>query len=65
MRKNSYERMTIVEQLISVKEKTCEYACKYYDEGSYHESVNRKVYLQKYCHECPLGKVHYEEMQEL
>lgn len=48
MRRKNFADMTVVEQLVRIREDVCEYACKYREAGE-----------TKYCHECPLGKIHY------
>lgn len=61
MRKRNFKDMTVVEQLIKIREDTCLYACKYRDkvDVEYDNETLRKVAMQGYCHECPLMKLHY------
>lgn len=62
MRKNNIERMTVVEQLVNIREQVCIYSCKYFEEmcRKYHDESVKKVMLQHYCHNCPLTKLHYD-----
>ena len=62
MRRRNFADMTVVEQLMEIKEQVCAYSCKYREEASnlYSDETMRKLYLQRYCHECPLSKVHYK-----
>lgn len=62
MRRNNTQDMTIVEQLVAVKEDICRYACKFKEdvELEYPDPITQKAMLQGYCHECPLSKIHYE-----
>lgn len=62
MRKNNVERMTIVEQLIAIKEETCDFACmfKEYVEDQFEDEHKRQEILSGYCLRCPLGKLHYQ-----
>lgn len=76
MRKNDTSRMTIVEQIVSVREEICDYACKYREEvydtcrnesmlsqnECDYESI-AKVYLKRYCDDCPMAKLHYVELK--
>lgn len=48
MRENNFADMTVVEQLVRIREDVCEYACKY-----------RELGITSKCRECPLGKIHY------
>ena len=61
MRKNNVERMTIVEQLVLIKEETCEYACmfKEYAESEFEDKLKGIEYLEEHCLRCPLGRLHY------
>lgn len=61
MRRNNTQDMTIVEQLVTVKEDVCRYACKFKEvvELAYPDPITQKAMLQGYCHECPLNKIHY------
>lgn len=62
MRRNNVGEMTVVEQLVAIKEDACRYACKYKEdlELEYTDPITQKAYLQGYCHECPLERVHYK-----
>ena len=53
--------MTIVEQIVAVREEVCEYACKYREDicRKYKERATQKIMLQQYCHNCPLTQLHY------
>ena len=53
--------MTVVEQLIEIREEVCEYACKYKEdiERKYRDEIIRKTMMQQYCHGCPLTQLHY------
>ncbi len=59
---NNPLNMTIVEQLISIREETCKYACmfKEYAEDEFKDDRTRERYLQSHCERCPLGKIHYQ-----
>lgn len=61
MRKVNPNRMTVVEQLVSIREATCDYACKHKErvEQEQKDPLIQKVVIQGYCHDCPLAKVHY------
>ena len=62
MRRNNANRMTVVEQLIEIREEVCEYSCKYRDiaKNQYSGDVTmQKLFIQGYCHHCPLTKVHF------
>ena len=61
MRKNNILDMTIVEQLVAVREDVCGYACKYKEDidRKYKEIPTRKIMIQQYCHYCPLTQLHY------
>ena len=61
MRKHNKERMTIVEQLIVIKEDTCKYACKYreYIMANNNDPVVQQAKLQDYCKACPMNSIHY------
>lgn len=61
MRRNNFERMTIVEQLNVIREDICAYACKYREiaEDDYKDPLMQKVYLQRFCKDCPITKVAY------
>ena len=60
MRRYNPERMTIVEQLIVLREDVCRYSCKYWDETSKcNDPYIQKVKLQEYCKDCPLTKLHF------
>lgn len=48
MRMNNFADMTVVEQLVRIREDVCEYACKYREAG-----------IKSKCQKCPLGKIHY------
>ena len=59
--------MTIVEQLVSIREEVCMYACKYKADidRKYKEDAIRKVMLQQYCQKCPLSHLHYVGSEEI
>lgn len=63
LRKNNFKDMTVVEQILEIREEVCAYACKYRDEASnlYSEDMMKKLYIQRYCHECPLMKLHFKK----
>lgn len=65
MRRRNADRMTIVEQLVNIREQVCIYSCIYKRqvEEAYDDEELRKAVLQGYCHDCPLTKLHYDEMQ--
>ena len=65
MRKRNVERMTVVEQLVNIREQVCIYACKYKEDicRKYHDEIIQKTMLQQYCHGCPLTKLHYDDAQ--
>ena len=66
MRKNNFADMTVVEQLVRIREDVCEYACKYREEAKKAYSGDdtmQRLAIQRYCHECPLGKIHYSRKQ--
>ena len=62
MRKNNISNMTVVEQIIAIKEDTCLYACKHIEQTKkdYHDPQVQLVMLQGYCQGCPLGRLHIE-----
>lgn len=62
MRKNNKSDMTVVEQIVAIREDICSYCCKYRDEARqmYDDRTAQLIYIQRYCHECPMGKLHYE-----
>ena len=63
MRRNNEAEMTIVEQLLKIKEETCEYACGWMENLKMEcgeDDVLYKVHLQQYCQRCPLNKIHIE-----
>lgn len=64
MRKNDKSKMTIVEQLMLLKEETCNYACmfKEYAESEYEDTENGKEYLKEHCLRCPLNRLHYSDV---
>ena len=55
--------MTIVEQLIAIKDDVCKYACKFKEdiELEYPDPIVQKAYLQGYCHNCPLNSIHFDK----
>lgn len=57
MRRNNVLDMTIVEQLVVIRENVCEYACKYREKAKKDEILWR-VELKRYCRDCPLTKIH-------
>lgn len=62
LRRNSAERMTVVEQLMKIREEVCIYACKYREKAKQqypNDDIMQKLFIQGYCHVCPLAKVHY------
>ena len=63
MRKNNFADMTVVEQLIAIRDDVCEYACKYREsvKRSEGDEVLWKISVQRYCHDCPLTKLHYQK----
>ena len=63
MRQNNILDMTIVEQLVAVREEVCGYACKYKEDidRKYKEDTTRKVMVQQYCRNCPLTQLHYKK----
>jgi len=66
MRENNFADMTVVEQLVRIREDVCEYACKYREEakkGYSGDVTMQRLAIQRYCHECPLGKIHYSRKQ--
>ena len=67
MRRNNVLDMTIVEQLVAIREDVCEYACKYKEDidRKYKEDTTRKVMIQQYCHEYPLCHLHYVGNEEI
>ena len=54
--------MTVVEQLIAIREDVCRYACKYKEdiEFEYPDPLVQKVMIQQFCQGCPMTKIHYE-----
>ena len=50
MRQNNIMDMTIVEQLVAVREEVCGYACKYKEDidRKYKETPTRKIMIQQY-----------------
>ena len=52
MRKQNISNMTVVEQLVNIREQTCIYACKYKADidRKYHDEIVRKTMIQQYCH---------------
>lgn len=61
MRKNNMAEMTITEQIAKIKNDVCDYACKYLEKTN--ENSDKQVataVLQGYCHDCPLGRLHYD-----
>ena len=63
MRKNDITKMTIVEQLILIKEETCDFACmfKEYAQSEYEDIEKRQEYLNGYCQRCPLYRLDVSE----
>lgn len=61
MRKNNPERMTVVEQLIAIKEETCDFACmfKEYVTDEFEDEQKRQEILKGYCERCPMSRIHY------
>lgn len=66
MRKNDTAKMTIVEQLMLVKEETCNFACMFreYAESEYSDIQKREEYLREYCLRCPLNRLHFGDVSE-
>lgn len=64
MRQNNTEEMTIVEQIIAVKEETCKFACMFreYVNDEYEDEQKRKEILKGYCARCPLGRLHFSDV---
>ena len=61
MRRNNPLDMSVVEQLIVIREEVCDYACKYREKAKKeNDDILWKVDLQKYCRECPLAKLHWK-----
>ena len=62
MRRNNFNEMTIVEQLIAIKEETCKFACMFreYVKDEYENEQKRKEVLDGYCERCPLGRLHQD-----
>ena len=62
MRKNNLSEMTVVEQIIAIRESVCQYACKYKEDVNrkYKDPVTQKVMVQQYCKDCPLPRLHFE-----
>ena len=65
MRKRNFADMSVVEQIVEIREEVCAYACKYREEASnlYSDEMMKKLYIQRYCHECPLTKLHFKKEQ--
>lgn len=63
LRKRNFADMSVVEQIVEIREEVCAFVCKYRDEASnlYPDDLMRKLYIQRYCHECPLTKLHYQK----
>ena len=64
MRRNNFNDMTVVEQIITIKEDTCLYACKHMEQmrERYHDPQVQLIMLQEYCQRCPLGRLHIETL---
>ena len=64
MRKNNKLEMSIVEQIVQIREEICVYSCKYMEQAKkeHKDDTLRKVYIQGYCHDCPLNNLHYKEL---
>ena len=66
MRKNNPSRMTVVEQLVKIREDVCVYACKYREDAQERHGGDMtmvRLEVQRYCHDCPLAKVHFDRKQ--
>lgn len=52
--------MTVVEQVVAIRESVCAYACKYKEaeDRKYKDEVTQKIMVQRYCRECPLTRLH-------
>ena len=62
MRRNNADRMTVVEQVVKIKDDICQYVCKYKEmvEEEYSDYVLRCAKLQGYCHNCPVEKLNHK-----
>lgn len=67
MRRNNPERMSIVEQLIVLKEDICHSYCKYAEstQKDYHDPLMQRYKLQEFCNNCPLNKIHYSSRKKI
>lgn len=61
MRRTDFSRMTVVEQIITIREDICNYACKYreYVAANNKDPLVQRIKLQEYCKDCPLIKLHF------
>ena len=64
VRTNNVNNMTIVEQIIKVKEETCTFACMFleYVNDEYEDEEKRKEVLKGYCVRCPLNNLHFSDV---
>lgn len=54
--------MTIIEQLVQIKNETCDFACmfKEYLEDSIKDPKERNEKLRGYCNRCPLNRLSFK-----
>lgn len=62
MRRRNADRMTVVEQIVSLRDDVCEYACKHIDKvnAEHSDPLFQRIFLQEYCQKCPMNKLHYK-----
>lgn len=61
MRKNNFGEMTVVEEIISLREEICATICKHMETcvREYKDEAIARIMLQKHCRNCPVVKLHY------
>lgn len=65
MRKNNPDEMTIVEQIIVIKEEVCNFCCmfKEYVNDEFEDEQKKEEMLKGYCERCPLTRLHFTGKQ--